>query len=460
MGHKKLVIVESPTKASKIASYLGSDYIVESSRGHVRDLPTTAAEIPAKYKHEKWARLGVDVDHHFAPLYVVSPDKKKTISELKQKLADADELYLATDEDREGEAIAWHLQQELKPKVPVKRMVFHEITPQAIKAAVAAPRQLDVDLVDAQETRRILDRLYGYEVSPVLWKKVMPRLSAGRVQSVATRLIVDREKERIEFRSASYWDISAIMVADEESAQREFGARLTHLGSVRVAQGRDFNMRGELISDVIALTQESSELLAGRLCGATYSVAEVDAKPYTRRPYAPFRTTTLQQEAGRKLGFTAQRTMSVAQDLYEAGWITYMRTDSVTLSSQAIEAARDQATRLFGPRYVPAKPRVYTSKVKNAQEAHEAIRPAGEAFRSPQESGLIGDQLRLYELIWKRTLASQMSDASGESVTVRIDARHEAVQVGDASVDQSRFTASGRTITFAGFLKAYVESHD
>ena len=460
MGHKKLVIVESPTKASKISSYLGSDYMVESSRGHVRDLPTAAAEIPAKYKQEKWARTGVDVENDFKPLYVVSSDKKKTIADLKKKLAEADELLLATDEDREGEAIAWHLREELKPTVPVKRMVFHEITPTAIQAAVANPRDLDLDLVDAQETRRILDRLYGYEVSPVLWKKVMSGLSAGRVQSVATRLVVDREKERMAFRSASYWDVHADLDAGESADPRQFSARLTQVGDARVAQGRDFSSTGELGPNLVALTEESATVVAGALKTASCTVREVESRPYTRRPYAPFRTTTLQQEAGRKLGFTAERTMSVAQSLYEGGWITYMRTDSVTLSDQAIHAARAQVSQLFGPKYLPAKPRVYTSKVKNAQEAHEAIRPSGEVFRTPKESGLAGDQLKLYELVWMRTLASQMADAEGESVTIRIDAACPAVSIGGATIESCALAASGRTVTFPGFLKAYVESRD
>ncbi|MCL2783887.1 MAG: type I DNA topoisomerase [Propionibacteriaceae bacterium] len=460
MSGKKLVIVESPTKASKISSYLGSGYIVESSRGHVRDLPTTAAEIPAKYKKEKWARTGVDVDNQFKPLYVVSTDKKKTIADLKKKLAEADELLLATDEDREGEAIAWHLLEELKPTVPVKRMVFHEITQQAIQAAVANPREVDSDLVDAQETRRILDRLYGYEVSPVLWKKVMPRLSAGRVQSVATRLIVDREKERMAFRSASYWGITAEFDGGESADPRRFSTRLSRIGETKVAQGRDFNSRGELRSGLIALTQDQATALTKVLETAECCVRDVESRPYTRRPYAPFRTTTLQQEAGRKLGFTAQRTMAVAQDLYEAGWITYMRTDSVTLSTQAIQATRAQVENLYGPKYLPAKPRVYTSKVKNAQEAHEAIRPAGESFRTPKESGLKADQLRLYELIWMRTLASQMADAEGESVTVRIEASHDPIDINDKQITRCRFRASGRTVSFPGFLKAYVESTD
>jgi len=349
------VIVESPTKATKIASFLGDGYIVESSRGHVRDLPTGASEVPAKYKGEKWARTGVDVDNGFEALYVVNPEKRATIRLLKDALADADELLLATDGDREGEAIAWHLLQELKPKVPARRMVFHEITPHAIAEAVANPRDLDEDLVDAQETRRILDRLYGYEVSPVLWKKVMPRLSAGRVQSVATRLVVDRERERIAFRSASYWDLDAVLDAGAGAEPPLFPARLTRVGERRVAQGRDFDSRGQLIikgqDHPIKLDQAQAQALATSLRSAEFAVGGVESKPYTRRPYAPFRTTTMQQEAGRKLGFTAQRAMSVAQDLYEAGFITYMRTDSVTLSETAITAARNQVRQLFGADY-------------------------------------------------------------------------------------------------------------
>jgi DNA topoisomerase I len=454
-GGRRLVIVESPTKANKIASYLGDGYIVESSRGHIRDLPTGAAEVPAKYKGEKWARTGVDVDNGFEPLYVVNPEKRATIRSLKEALARADELLLATDGDREGEAIAWHLMQELKPKVPAKRMVFHEITQAAIAEAVANPRDLDEDLVDAQETRRILDRLYGYEVSPVLWKKVMPRLSAGRVQSVATRLIVDRERERIAFRSASYWGLDAILDAGPDAEPPLFPARLARVGERRVAQGRDFDSRGSLITkdhdQLLLLDEGQAQALAGALRSARYAVDSVESKPYSRRPYAPFRTTTMQQEAGRKLGFTAQRTMSVAQDLYEAGFITYMRTDSITLSGSAIAAARDQVRQLFGPDYLPDRPRIYTSKVKNAQEAHEAIRPAGETFLTPAHTGLTGDQFRLYELIWMRTIASQMKDAEGLSITVKINAQPSDGQ-------PCTFIASGRTITFHGFLKAYVES--
>ncbi|HML49895.1 MAG TPA: type I DNA topoisomerase [Propionicimonas sp.] len=463
---RRLVIVESPTKAVSLAKFLGSDYIVESSRGHVRDLPTGASEVPAKYKSEKWARTGVNIDADFEPLYVVAADKKSTIRELKAKLKDADELYLATDEDREGEAIAWHLLDELKPKIPVKRMVFHEITPEAILAAVENTRELDHDLVDAQETRRILDRLYGYEVSPVLWKKVMPKLSAGRVQSVATRLIVDRERERMAFTAASYADIEAILDAGETAEPRTFAARLVTFDSRRIAVGRDFDASGALVgSGLLQLSEETAEQLAQALTSASYTVSGVEAKGYTRRPYPPFRTTTLQQEAGRKLGFSAQRTMSVAQELYERGFITYMRTDSVTLAASAVAAAREQVKQLYGGKYLPEKPRTYTSKVKNAQEAHEAIRPAGESFRTPDQTGLSGDQGRLYELIWKRTIASQMADAIGETVTVKIGTTlAERVAITDVAtgevVESGRagFTASGRTFTFLGFLKAYVES--
>ena len=458
---RRLVIVESPTKATKIASFLGEGYIVQSSRGHVRDLPTGAAEVPAKYKGEKWARTGVNVDNGFEALYVVNPDKKATLRSLKDALAGADELLLATDGDREGEAIAWHLLQELKPKVPARRMVFHEITPQAIADAVAHPRDLDEDLVDAQETRRILDRLYGYEVSPVLWKKVMPRLSAGRVQSVATRLVVDRERERIAFRPATYWDIDAVLDAGADAEPPQFAARLTAIGDRRVAQGRDFDARGNLVGAdrdrFVHLDQSAAESLAESLRFAAYAVQSIEAKPYTRRPYAPFRTTTLQQEAGRKLGFTAQRTMSVAQELYEAGFITYMRTDSVTLSDTAITAARNQVRQLFGADYLPDSPRVYTSKVKNAQEAHEAIRPAGETFQTPAQTRLTGDQFRLYELIWMRTIASQMKDAVGQTIRVQILASPTAES---GEHEPCTFVASGRTITFYGFLRAYVEGTD
>ncbi|GAA4208242.1 type I DNA topoisomerase [Streptosporangium oxazolinicum] len=453
-GGTRLVIVESPSKAKTIAGYLGRGYVVESSIGHIRDLPEKADDIPEKYKGESWARLGVNVDHEFEPLYVVNHDKKAQVSKLRQLLKDADELYLATDEDREGEAIAWHLREVLNPKVPVHRMVFHEITPRAIQEAVANPRTLNLRLVDAQETRRILDRLYGYEVSPVLWKKVKPRLSAGRVQSVATRLVVERERERLAFTSASYWDLQALLDTGRDEVPHEFTATLTGVDGKRVAQGRDFASNGTLKSaDVLHLDEQAARALAGRLAGVSYKVKSVERKPYTRKPYAPFRTTTLQQEASRKLGFSAKSTMQVAQRLYENGFITYMRTDSITLSETAVAAARSQAIKLYGAAYVPDKPRVYASKVKNAQEAHEAIRPSGEEFRTPGETGLSGDMFRLYELIWQRTVASQMKDAVGESVTVKVDGT-------SSSGERVEFTASGRTITFHGFLKAYVEGAD
>ncbi|GLZ32956.1 DNA topoisomerase 1 [Lentzea sp. NBRC 105346] len=450
------MIVESPTKARKIASYLGADFVVESSRGHIRDLPRGAADVPAKFKGQAWARLGVDVDHDFEPLYVVSADKKSLVTELKEALKDVDELYLATDGDREGEAIAWHLLETLKPKIPVRRMVFHEITESAIQAAAANPRDLDQDLVDAQETRRILDRLYGYEVSPVLWKKVMPKLSAGRVQSVATRLVVERERERMKFVSASYWDISATMDAGADASPRQFGARLVAVDGTRLATGRDFGSDGRLKnSDVTVLDETQARALAAGLENVGMRVTSVEEKPYTRKPYAPFMTSTLQQEAGRKLRFSADRTMRTAQKLYENGYITYMRTDSTTLSETAINAARSQATQLYGAQYVAKEPRQYTRKVKNAQEAHEAIRPAGESFRTPgQVAGeLDSDEFKLYEMIWQRTIASQMADARGNTTSVRIS--------GTAATGQEcTFSASGRTITFAGFLKAYVETVD
>ncbi len=450
------MIVESPTKAKKIAPYLGKNYVVEASVGHIRDLPRGAADVPAKYKGESWARLGVDVDHDFEALYVVSPEKKGKVAELKSLLKDADELYLATDPDREGEAIAWHLLETLKPKIPVRRMVFHEITEPAILAAAADTRELDTDLVDAQETRRILDRLYGYEVSPVLWKKVMPKLSAGRVQSVATRVIVQRERERMAFRSAEYWDISAQLDAGAEATPRAFGARLVNVDGSRVASGRDFGADGKLKSEGVTVLDEArARRLSEALDGVDLTVASVESKPYTRRPYPPFMTSTLQQEAGRKLRMSSERTMRIAQRLYENGYITYMRTDSTNLSASAIDAARRQATELYGPEYVHDTPRQYTRKVKNAQEAHEAIRPAGDSFATPGQlhSSLDTDEFRLYELIWQRTVASQMADARGTTLSLRIS--------GTAGTgEECTFAASGRTITFAGFLKAYVESVD
>ena len=455
---KSLVIVESATKARKIQPYLGNDYIVEASVGHIRDLPRGAADVPPKYKKEPWARLGVDTEHGFSPLYVVSPDKKKKVADLKAKLKECDELLLATDPDREGEAIAWHLLEVLKPQVPVRRMVFNEITKPAILAAVENTRELDENLVDAQETRRILDRLYGYEVSPVLWKKVMPRLSAGRVQSVATRVIVERERERMAFISADYWDLSAQFRSDS-SAQADadnpstFSARLATIDGQRVAQGRDFNDRGELTSDVVVVDKQCAEALAEALQGQEMSVASVEEKPYTRRPYAPFMTSTLQQESGRKLHFTSERTMRIAQRLYENGHITYMRTDSTSLSEQGLKAARAQALELYGSEYVSPTPRTYDRKVKNSQEAHEAIRPAGETFATPGQlhGQLDAEEFKLYELIWQRTVASQMADAKGTSMKVTI--------AGAAtSGEKTEFTATGRTLTFPGFLRAYVET--
>jgi DNA topoisomerase I len=455
--------VESPTKARTIGGYLGKDYVVESSIGHIRDMPGSAADIPDKLKKEPWARLGVNIDADFEPLYVVNADKRQQVSKLKQLLKDADELLLATDEDREGEAIAWHLVEELKPKVPTKRMVFHEITPEAIAAAVASPRDIDNGRVEAYQTRRVLDRLYGYEVSPVLWKKVMPQLSAGRVQSVAVRLVVDRERERIAFRPARYWDLEADFATvpkpdakPEENDVGSFTATLVALDGRRIAQGRDFTSTGELKAAkageaaVLHLDEAAAAGLADRLQAASFSVKTVERKPYRRSPYAPFRTTTLQQEASRKLGFSAKYSMQVAQRLYENGHITYMRTDSVTLSQTAISAARKQARELYGDDYIPDQPRVYSSKVKTAQEAHEAIRPAGDSFKTPPQSGLKGDEFRLYELIWKRTVASQMKDATGESVSVRVSGR-------SSTGEEAEFGASGKIITFYGFLKAYVE---
>jgi DNA topoisomerase-1 len=456
---RRLVIVESPTKARKLAGYLGANYVVESSRGHIRDLPRAAADVPAKYKSQPWARLGVNVDADFEPLYIISPDKKSTVSELKGLLKDVDELYLATDGDREGEAIAWHLLETLKPNIPVKRMVFHEITEPAIRAAAEHPRDLDIDLVDAQETRRILDRLYGYEVSPVLWKKVAPKLSAGRVQSVATRIIVQRERDRMAFRSAGYWDVVAELdasVSDPKAQPPTFTARLTNVDRLRVATGRDFDSLGTVRKpdEVVVLDESRANELAAGLRGAQLTVASVEEKPYTRRPYPPFMTSTLQQEAGRKLRFSSERTMSIAQRLYENGYITYMRTDSTTLSESAISAARTQARQLYGEEYVYPSPRQYTRKVKNAQEAHEAIRPAGDTFATPDavRRELDGDDFRLYELIWQRTVASQMADARGTTLSLRIG--------GQSGSQQVVFSASGRTITFAGFLKAYVETVD
>jgi DNA topoisomerase-1 len=464
---KPLVIVESGSKAKTIAGYLGGDYIVEASVGHIRDLPRNAAAVPPAYKGQPWARLGVNVDNGFEPLYVVSTDRKKQVSRLKALVKDASELYLATDEDREGEAIAWHLIETLKPTIPIRRMVFHEVTREAILTAIANPRDVDTALVDAQETRRILDRLYGYEVSPVLWKKVMPKLSAGRVQSVATRIVVERERERMRFVVADYWGIEgdfALRSATPEAAAddadnaepRSLRATLALLDDSRVATGRDFEATtGRAKSDVVHLDESGARGLVARLDGADFTVTRTEEKPYRRRPYPPFMTSTLQMEAGRKLRWSSATVMRVAQRLYENGHITYMRTDSTTLSETALSAARKQARELYGDAYVPAEPRRYTRKVKNAQEAHEAIRPSGDSFRTPgQLAGqLSSDEFRLYELIWKRTVASQMADAVGTSLSVRLTGSSTTGEVAE-------FSASGKTITFPGFLRAYVESSD
>jgi len=463
---KPLVIVESPAKARTIAALLGPQFVVESSVGHIRDLPRRAGEVPAAYKGEDWARLGVDVDNGFKPLYVVAAEKKDVVSRLKSLLKQASELYLATDEDREGESIAWHLTQVLAPTVPVKRMVFHEITPAAIARAVQEWRDLDLRLVDAQEARRILDRLYGYEVSPVLWKKVMPRLSAGRVQSVATRMIVERERARMRFRTASWWDLEGTFeVPARDSASgdvesRRFAATLVGVGGVPVATGRDFSETGELKSPRLVLLDETTAVdLARRLEGQSFVVRSVTEKPYRRSPAPPFMTSTLQQEASRKLRFGAQRTMQMAQRLYEQGWITYMRTDSTTLSDEALIAARRQVTELYGAQFVPARPRRYERRVKNAQEAHEAIRPAGERFRTPEQAAasLHGDAFKLYALIWERTVASQMTDATGTSVQVRLVGNPGGAA---ENLGEAEFAASGTVISFPGFLRAYVESSD
>ena len=450
---KPLVIVESPAKAKTIASFLGGDFVVESSVGHIRDLPDDASEVPAAYRGEPWARLGIDVDNDFKPLYVVPASKRDVVKRLKAALKGASELYLATDEDREGESIAWHLREVLAPQVPVRRMVFHEITRPAIQRAVQEWRELDMPLVDAQETRRLLDRLYGFEVSPVLWRRIRPRLSAGRVQSVATRMLVERERDRMRFRAADWWDLEGRFRKDEAP----FSATLVTLGGRRLATGKDFGETGELkeAADVVRLDEEAARGLADRLAGAAFAVRTVDEKPYRRQPYPPFMTSTLQQEAGRKLRFDSKRTMQVAQRLYENGFITYMRTDSTSLSEEAVATARRQIAARYGDEYVPAQPRRYSRKVKNAQEAHEAIRPAGDDFRAPDQVAgqLGGDELRLYELIWKRTMASQMADAVGRTVQVRLGATSSAGE-------DAELATSGKVITFPGFFRAYVEGSD
>jgi len=445
------VIVESPAKAKTIQKYLGPGYVVEASVGHVRDLPERAVDVPAAIKKQPWGRMAIDVEDDFTPYYVVSAKKKDKVAELKRQLADADELLLATDEDREGEAIAWHLMEILRPKVPVRRMVFHEITPEAIRHAAESTRDLDMQLVDAQETRRLIDRMYGFEVSPVLWRKVQAGLSAGRVQSVATRLIVERERERIAYRSANYWDIEGIFDPGT------FSANLIAVDGTRVATGKDFDSLGKLTSatGLAHLTEVEAHSLCDSLANATFTVRKVDDKPYTNRPKAPFMTSTLQQAASGRLKWGAQRTMRVAQGLYERGYITYMRTDSTTLSDTALKAARTQAASLYGQDHVSEAPRRYDRKVKNAQEAHEAIRPAGDVFRTPAEVAgeLTGDDFALYDLIWKRTVASQMADARGTTATIRLGAT-------SSDGRDAEFSASGTVITFRGHLAAYDDADE
>ena len=446
---KSLVIVESPAKARTISKYLGSGFQVEASIGHIRDLPGGAKEVPAEFKSESWGYLGVNVDNGFEPLYIVPADKKKHVSFLKAALKDAKDLYLATDEDREGEAISWHLQEVLKPKVPVHRMVFHEITKEAIQSALKNTRQIDQGLVKAQETRRILDRLYGYDISPLLWKKVRPKLSAGRVQSVAVRLIVQRERERMAFHSATYFDLDVML---ETNGKEKFEASLVSVAERKIPSGKDFDTATGLLKDpkMLQLDSVSAGALKARLATAPFNVLSVEVKPYTERPKAPFTTSTLQQEANRKLGMTAKDAMRVAQSLYENGYITYMRTDSTTLSKEAVDAARELVRSQYGDAFLYSTPRTYATKVKNAQEAHEAIRPAGSPFQLPEKirSELNYDQFRLFELIWKRTIASQMADAKKQRVVVIIKA------------DDALFQATGTSIEFEGFLRAYVEGSD
>lgn len=441
-----LVIVESPTKARTIRNYLPKDFMVEASMGHVRDLPQSAADIPPAVKAEKWAQLGVNVDADFEPLYIVPKDKKKTVTQLKEALKSADELILATDEDREGESISWHLLQLLKPKVPVKRMVFHEITQEAIRKALKNCRKLDEQLVRAQETRRILDRLVGYTLSPLLWKKIAPKLSAGRVQSVAVRLLVNRERQRRAFREGSYWDLKATL-----EAKGSFEARLVTLAGTKVATGSDFDeATGQIIAgrNVVLLNEAEARSLQERLKGKTWKVTDKEERPVTRKPAPPFTTSTLQQEANRKLRLSARDTMRTAQSLYEQGYITYMRTDSVHLSAEAIAAARSCVEKMYGKEYLSPQPRQYTTKSKGAQEAHEAIRPAGSTFRTPKETGLSGRELELYDLIWKRTVASQMADARQTQITIQLQ------------VENAGFRSGGKRIDFPGFLRAYVEGSD
>lgn len=464
---RPLVIVESPAKAKTIAKFLGSDYVVESSIGHIRDLPRGAADIPAAYKSEPWSRLGVDTENDFKPLYVVAKERKDQVRKLKDLIKESSELYLATDEDREGESIAWHLLEVLSPRIPVKRMVFHEITERAIQEAVDHTRELDRRLVDAQETRRILDRLFGYEISPVLWRKIRPQLSAGRVQSVACRVLVERERARMEFVTATYFDVSAELRHESTN----FRARLSTLGGRRVVGSKDFSSDGELTArargaELVLLDEPLADTVRSGLEHANVEVVDVEEKPYKRSPSAPFMTSTLQQEAGRKLRFSSQRTMSVAQRLYETGYITYMRTDSISLASTAVDQARRIAAERFGAGAVASSVRQYRSKVKNAQEAHEAIRPAGDTWKTPEQVAreLSSDEARLYELIWKRTVASQMADAVGRTISVRLEAPLAQAAEGTAGRFEggtiAQLVSSGRVITSPGFLSVYVEDVD
>lgn len=458
MANHKLVIVESPAKAKTISKYLGPDFEVLASVGHIRDL-ADPKDLPAEKKKGDLGRFAVDIENNFEPYYVVSPGKSKTVADLKKALAGADELYLATDEDREGEAIAWHLLQVLKPKVPVKRMVFHEITKEAIQEALENTRALDENLVEAQETRRVVDRLYGYEISPILWRKINRGLSAGRVQSPAMRLVVERERERMAFVSASYFDVKVVL-STGEAGQPNFEAKLQSLDGKRIATGESFDDTGKLTTQATVLDELQAKAIASAVTdsSAVISVTDVEAKPSIRRPAAPFTTSTLQQEASRKLRMSAKQTMDTAQGLYQEGYITYMRTDSPTLSTQAINAARSQAKSMFGAEYVPDAPRLYTGKSKNAQEAHEAIRPAGEAFRTPSEltGVLFGRAFDLYDLIWKRTVASQMTDARVSTTTAKI----KVEPLNGVSASAAEFTASGTVVTFRGFMAAYEEGHD
>ncbi len=458
---QKLVIVESPTKAKTIRKFLGKEYRVEASMGHVRDLPASADQIPKEVKSQPWARIGVDVDNGYAPVYIVQPEKKKVVADLKKALDDADELFVATDEDREGESIGWHLVQVLKPKVPIRRMVFHEITQEAIKKALASPRAIDEQLVQAQETRRILDRLVGYTVSPLLWKKVKPKLSAGRVQSVAVRLLVLRERERMAFVSGTYWDVKAML----EKSKTPFESQLISLGGVRLATGKDFDESTGKISagsNVLLLSEQQARELEAKLRGRDFKVVSVETRSQTRSPSPPFTTSTLQQESNRKLGLSARRTMQVAQRLYENGFITYMRTDSTNLSEEAINASRALVSRKYGDEYLSEKPRQYNTKSKGAQEAHEAIRPAGSGMATAEELKLDGPEAKLYEMIWKRTVATQMAEAKLSFTTVKLEVTvpgpYQRPQ--GTNSDVAEFRASGKEVVFPGFFRAYVEGSD